>query len=114
MVENKQTKEIEEGKVFAFLGVFLSIVGFVIAILAKKENKYVMYYAKQGLVLFIAYIVGWVITLLIGWIPVIGWIITGIIWILLFLMWLIGWINALSGKQKPLIILGDLGEKFKI
>jgi len=40
-------KEIEEGKMFAFLGVFLTIIGFVIVLLAKKDNKYAMYYAKH-------------------------------------------------------------------
>ena len=33
-------KEIEEGKIFAFLGIFLTILGFIIVLLAKKENKY--------------------------------------------------------------------------
>jgi hypothetical protein len=32
-------KDIEDGKVFAFLGVFLTIIGFLIVLLAKKENK---------------------------------------------------------------------------
>lgn len=104
---------VEEGKAFAFLGVFLTIIGFIIAILVKKDNKYAMYYAKQGLLLFIAYIVAWIITAILGWIPIIGWIITAVMWILLFIMWLVGWINALSGKKKPMFLLGNMAEKFK-
>jgi hypothetical protein len=29
--------EIKDGKVFAFLGVFLTIIGFIIAILVKRK-----------------------------------------------------------------------------
>ena len=33
---------------------FLSIIGFLIALITKKDDKYVMFYAKESLVLFIA------------------------------------------------------------
>ena len=107
------SKEVKDGKAYAFLGVFLSIVGFIIVLLAKKENKYAMYYATQGLVLFIAYMIGWIVTAVIGWIPIIGWIVTAVIWIFLFIVWLIGWINALSGVKKPLPVIGKFAKNFK-
>ena len=53
----KVEKKEDDGKLFAFLAVLLSILGFIIALLAKKDNKYVMFYAKQSLVLFIAFII---------------------------------------------------------
>ena len=68
MAENKQTKEIEEGKAFAFLAIFLGLIGFLIVLLTKKENKYAMFYAKQSLILSIVWIVG----SLIIWIPIVG------------------------------------------
>ncbi len=68
MAENKQTKEVEEGKPFAFLAIFLGLIGFLIVLLTKKENKYAMFYAKQSLILSIVWIVG----SLIIWIPIVG------------------------------------------
>ena len=46
----KQTKPVanrsDDRKLFAFLAAFLSIVGFVIAVVTKKDDRYVMFYAK--------------------------------------------------------------------
>ncbi|MBW2972397.1 hypothetical protein KY359_05150 [Candidatus Woesearchaeota archaeon] len=104
------SKDVEEGKVFAFLGVFLTIIGFIIVLLAKKENKYAMYYAKQGLVLFVAYVILWII----GIIPVLGWIIAILGSILLLILWIIGWVYALSGEMKPIPLVGQFADKFNI
>ncbi|MBN1544430.1 hypothetical protein JW898_03125 [Candidatus Woesearchaeota archaeon] len=104
------SKEVEDGKIFAFLGVFLTIIGFIIVLLAKKDNKYAMYYAKQGLVLFIAYVILWII----GIIPVLGWIIAILGSIFLLILWILGWIYALSGEEKPIPIIGQFADKFKI
>ncbi len=107
-------KEIEEGKVFAFLSIFLTIVGFLIALLTKKDNKYVMHYAKQGLVLFIAYIAVGIVIMIIGWIPIIGWLITGALWIFMLVLWIIGMIYSLSGEEKDIPIIGELEKKINI
>jgi len=104
------SKEIDEGKAFAFLGVFLTILGFIIAILAKPKNKYAMFYAKQGLVLFIAWIIVWVLS----WIPIIGWfIIMPVGNLILVILWVIGWIYALSGKEKEIPLIGTFAKHFK-
>ncbi len=110
----KESKEVEEGKIFAFLGVFLTIIGFVIVLLAKKDNKYAMYYGKQGLVLFIACIIAMIISSILSFIPLIGWLVGIALNIGLFVLWLIGFINALSGKEKPIPIIGVYAKYFKI
>ena len=104
------SKEIEEGKIFAFLGVFLGIIGFVIVLLTKKDNKYAMFYAKQGLVLTIAYVIAMIVMI----IPILGWIVGMIAYILLLVLWVIGWINALSGKEKHIPLIGQFADKFDI
>lgn len=104
------SKEVEEGKVFAFLGVFLGIIGFVIVLLTKKDNKYAMFYAKQGLVLTIAWVILWII----GIIPILGWIILILGEILMLVLWVIGWIYALSGKEKHIPLIGQFADRFDI
>ena len=99
-----------DDKLFAFLGVFLTILGFIIALLAKKEDKYVMYYAKQGLVLFIA----WVALSIIAIVPILGWIIGVIGWIVLLVLWIIGLVYSVSGEMKPIPLLGKYAEKINI
>mgnify|MGYP001202021315 CR=1 FL=1 len=44
-------------KLFAFLASFFTIVGFIVALILWKNDKYVMHYAKHGLILFIAQVV---------------------------------------------------------
>ena len=45
-------------KIFAFLAIFLGIIGFLIVLIAKKDDAYAMFYAKQSLILFIFSIIG--------------------------------------------------------
>ncbi|MBU2562101.1 MAG: DUF4870 domain-containing protein [Nanoarchaeota archaeon] len=106
--KKKPAKKEDDSKLFAFLAVFLSIIGFIIALLVKKENKYVMYYAKQSLVLFI----GWVIVSIIGIVPILGWVLAPIGWIILIILWIIALVNSLSGKLKETPLVGKYAKKF--
>lgn len=110
----KMSKEIEEGKFWAFVGVFLTIVGFILVLLAKKQNKYAMYYARQGLVLFIAAVIIGVAKWLVGWIPVIGWLVVGVLWIILIVLWIIGLIYSVSGEEKDIPLIGEFAKKIKV
>lgn len=101
-------KKNEDSKTFALLVVILSIIGFVIAMLTKKEDKYVMFYAKQALVLFI---VG-VILSIIAMIPILGWIISIIGSIIVFILWIMQIVNSLSGEEKLTPMIGKFAEKF--
>lgn len=104
----------DEPKLWAWLATFLSIVGFVIALIAKREDKYVMFYARQSLVIFIFGAIAGAIAMLLGIIPIIGAIVNFALWILVFVAWLLSWIYALSGKQKEVPAIGEWARKIKI
>ena len=54
----KKTKRIDDDrKLYAFISSFFTIVGFIIALILWRKDKYIMHYAKHGLVLFIAQVV---------------------------------------------------------
>ncbi len=101
---------IDDGKLFAFLGVFLTLLGFLIVYFGKRNNKYAMFYAKQGLVLFIAYVILWIV----GIIPILGWIIAIVGSVVLLVLWIIGCINALSGKEKYIPLIGKYADKLDL
>jgi uncharacterized membrane protein len=103
-----------DSKLFALLGILLTIVGFIIAMLVKKDNKYVMFYAKQGLVLFITGVILGVGSWILNIIPFIGQIISGILGLLLFLLWILGIIYSLSGEEKNLPVLGEFAKKINV
>ena len=104
----------DDSTIYAFLATILSIIGFIIAIVAKRDDKYVMYYAKHSLVIFIIGCVGGVLGAIINWIPIIGPIINFGIFIIVFLAWILSWIYALSGKQKTIPIITDLALRFDV
>lgn len=109
MAKKQISKKEEDSKMFAFLATFLSIIGFIIVLLTKKENKYVMFYAKQSLVVFIAYIIAGILAM----IPFIGWFVLGpLAYLLVTILWLFSWIYALSGKEKETPIIGKYAQKF--
>jgi len=110
----KVTNEIEEGKIFAFLGIFLSVIGFIIVLLAKKDNKYAMFYAKQGLVLFIVYVVAAIANMILMWIPFVGWLVMTIVWLGLLVLWIIGLVYSLSGEEKNIPLIGEFARKINL
>ncbi len=99
-----------DSKLWAFLAVFLSIIGFVLALLAKKDDEYVMYYAKQSFVIFIS---GLIVSA-IAWIPLIGWITFPILTLILFVLWIIALVYSISGEMKETPIIGEYGNKLNL
>ena len=75
-----------------------------------KNDAFVKFHIKQGLILLIAYIVVGVLYV----IPVLGWILGSILYVVLFILFIMGIINASSGKQEPLPIIGKWAENWNI
>lgn len=109
----KKGKQDSDSNLFAFLAVLLSVVGFIIAYATKKDDKYVMFYAKQSLVLFFAWIVIWVVSLVLGFVP----FLYMIMWLAhagLIVLWVIGLIYSLSGEMKEIPFVGEFAHKFNL
>lgn len=111
----KKEKQKEDNKIlFAFLATFLSIIGFVIALIVKRKDKYVMYYAKQSLVIFIIITVIGVVAMIFLVLPIIGNIINVAVGILSVILWIVSWIYALSGQEKEIPIVSEWAEKISL
>ncbi|MBU0769334.1 MAG: hypothetical protein KJ687_09610 [Proteobacteria bacterium] len=103
-----EQKEVQEGKIFAVLS-YLWILCFI-PLLFKKENKFALFHAKQGLVLFICEIALWIV----GIIPVLGWLISIVGSLICGIFALIGIIQALMGNEWKMPVLGDYAEKINV
>ena len=75
----------------------------VVMLLVKKDDPFVKFHARQGLILFLAGIV-------LSFIPVIGWILN----LVILVFDIMGFVNAIGGKQVKLPLVGDLAEKINI
>jgi len=88
-------------------GFFCYLLGFITGIvflMVEKESRFVKFHAKQSTITFLGL---FVIILLLGWIPVVGFL----IWIFTLILWLILMVKALRGEKYILPIVGKLVEE---
>ncbi|MCD6458524.1 MAG: DUF4870 domain-containing protein [Thermoproteales archaeon] len=112
-----------ESKLFGLIAWILGIIGAIIAIVLKKDDKFVMFHAKQSLVLWIAVIaidiiifilsitlsilrLG-ILTLLFGWLP-------SLIGLAGLIIAIIGALKAYSGEWWSAPIIGSFAEKISL
>ncbi len=89
--------------ILCYLGILV-----VIPLLTAKDDPFVKFHIKQGLVLLIAS----VINIFISMVPFIGWVVGFVIWIIILVLAIMGILNVLGGKQKPLPVIGQFAKKF--
>jgi len=83
---------------------------FVPLLTDAKDDPFVKFHVKQSIVLLILVVISWFIWI----IPVIGWLLGVVMPIFILVLWVIGIINAASGKEKPLPLIGQFAEKINI
>lgn len=94
----------ENSKLCAVIS-YITWIGWIIAfVIRDKEDEFVRLHLNQALILNIAAIVGAVI----GFIPVIGTIISGIISLAVFVFAIWGIVRAVQGSSDPLPFVGGI------
>jgi uncharacterized membrane protein len=86
--------------ILAYLGILVIIPFLTDA----KNDPFVKFHIKQGLVLLIAEVVG----MAVFWIPIFGWL----LWLAVVVLVIMGIMNAAVGKQKELPIVGKFSHMF--
>lgn len=85
---------------------YFGILVFIPMLSDAKNDPFVKFHIKQGLVLLIAYVAeGFLYR-----ITFVSWVLS----LVLFILFLIGVINAAGGKKAPLPIIGQFAEKINI
>ena len=87
------------------------LVGFITGIifyLIEKDNKFVRFHAMQSIVVFGGL---FVLGLILAVVPVIGWGLMPILWIVEVVLWILLMIKAYQGEMFKLPIAGDIAEK---
>jgi uncharacterized membrane protein len=91
--------DIDNNKTMAGLAYFI----FFLPLLVCPQSKYARFHANQALLLLIVSIAG---NLVLGIIPVIGWILTPVFALAVFALAIIGLINGFNGKAIRLPLFG--------
>lgn len=83
------------------------LVGWItglIFLLVEKDNKKIRFHAMQSIVTFGA-------CTLISMIPIIGWMLSPLVWLVAFILWLVLIVKAYQGEKFKLPVVGDFAEK---
>jgi len=103
MEEREQSSTGLEENVAGFFCYLLGFITGIVFLVVEKKSSFVMFHAKQSTITFLGL---FVISLILGWIPVIG----TLILIFILVLWLILMIKALQGKRYSLPIVGKIAE----
>lgn len=88
---------------------YLTWVGLLIAFVMGDRSAS-RFHINQSLVLWLTSTLCGVAIKLVGWIPVVGWLLSFVLWLVeLFcaVCWFIGFIGAIQGTEKPVPVLGQ-------
>ncbi|MDJ1485719.1 hypothetical protein QNI16_34885 [Cytophagaceae bacterium YF14B1] len=93
----------DDGKTIAIIS-YLTLVGFIIALIMHSSNKTSLgaFHLRQVLLLII---IGIAVSF-IAWIPILGQLVWLVTWLGLFVFWILGLISAINGEEKPMPLIG--------
>jgi len=95
---------------------YMTWIGWIVAYVMHGNNKSQLgaYHLRQSLLLHILAIATWILRWMLLFIPVIGWMLFWLSWIIFFglvVLWILGLIAAVNGEEKPIPLLGNWAQK---
>lgn len=116
--EKKETSSIDENKLWGILS-YISLL-CLIPLLTKKDNDFVYFHAKQGLVLFGAEIIVYIISSILR-ASIWSWGVLSILNVVftllnlgLVVLAILGIVNVIQNQKKELPLIGKLAQSLKI
>lgn len=103
------TKKVAKSKKPNTVMAIVAYILFFIPLLTdSKDDAFVKFHVKQGLVLFLTSIA----VMIFSMVPIIGWLLSLPLNITVFVFWVIGIMNAINGEMKELPIVGKYAKEF--
>ncbi|MBN1152529.1 MAG: DUF4870 domain-containing protein [Dehalococcoidia bacterium] len=93
-------------------GLLCYVLGWITGLvffLMEKENKFVRFHAMQSIIVFGGLTI---ISLIVGVIPLLGWLVSSLISILALVLWILLMVKAYQNVWYKLPWVGDLAEKY--
>ena len=92
-------EDIEKNKTMAGLAYLL----FFLPLISCPESRYAKFHANQGLILLITGVAG---SMILGFIPIFGWMLIPFFSLGILILGIIGLVNGFGGKAKRLPLIG--------
>lgn len=107
-MENKTTSLGLSENIEGLLSYVLGWLSGLVFWFLEPQNKFVRFHAMQSIVVFGAITI---LQIVLGWIPVIGWLLGIIVWIATGILWLFLMYKAYQGEKYKLPWAGDFAEQ---
>ena len=107
-MEDKKTSVNLDQNICALLGYLFGWISGLIFFLLEKENKFVRFHALQSIILSA---IPTAISIILGWIPIIGWLVSTVCWILFAVCWIICMVKSYQNEWFKLPVIGDIAAK---
>jgi uncharacterized membrane protein len=107
MEEREKSSTGLEENVAGFLCYLFGFITGIVFLVVEKKSGFVRFHAMQSTITFLSL---FVISFIIGMIPIIGLLVYPI-WILSLILWLILMVKALRGERYSLPIVGKMAEE---
>ncbi len=107
MEEREKSSTGLDENVAGFLCYLLGFISGIVFLMVEKKSGFVRFHAMQSTITFLGL---FVISIVIGFIPIIGLLVYPI-WILSLVVWLILMVKALQGERYSLPIVGKMAEE---
>ncbi len=90
------------------LAYFLGPITGILFLLIEKENKFVRFHAMQSTLTFGGI---FVLSIVLGFIPILGWIAGSLIWFVSLILWIFLMYKAFNNEEYELPVIGDMARK---
>jgi uncharacterized membrane protein len=108
--EKEQSSTGLDENVAGFLCYLLGFITGIVFLVVEKKSRFVKFHARQSTITFLSL---FVISLILGFIPIIALLVYPI-WILSLILWLLLMIKALRGERYLLPIVGKMADEKRV
>jgi uncharacterized membrane protein len=109
----------------AFIAYLVPVLGWLYGLLFERRDEFVLYHAKQAMMLTVTAVaapVAWAVAAwILAWIPLVGSVLAASLFALVVLtylylavIWIVGMVNALQAEARPLPVVGGWAERISI
>jgi uncharacterized membrane protein len=106
-IKGKSSTGMDEN-VAALVTYVFGLVTGIIFLVIEKESKFVRFHAFQSILISAVYII---LNMVLGFLPIIGWLLTLLLAPIFFILWLFLLYQAYQGNLFKLPVIGDFAEE---
>lgn len=83
-------------------------VSGLVLLIVEKENRFIRFHSVQSLITFLFLTI---LSYIVGYVPIVGWMISIFIWPLEIVLWIVLMVKAYKGEMFKLPVVGDIAEE---